>query len=114
MRCAPSIWSAPAAAPPGCEPGRAGSRAPATSPRLWAAAPPAPGTGSLFWVSDTGVRYGIDTEPDDSGSGHGKTVEALGLNAPPVPIPWSILSLFASRPDAVAGRRAAGTRRIAA
>jgi type VII secretion protein EccB len=54
-----------------------------------AAAPP---VGSLFWVSDTGVRYGIDTETG------GKTVEALGLNAPAVAVPWSILSLFATGP----------------
>ena len=60
--------------------------------------PTSPGVGSLFWVSDTGVRYGIDTESDSSGAGHGKAVEALGLNAPAVPIPWSILSLFASGP----------------
>jgi type VII secretion protein EccB len=60
--------------------------------------PTSPGAGSLFWVSDTGVRYGIDTEPDNSGAGHGKAVEALGLSAPTVPIPWSILSLFASGP----------------
>ena len=60
-----------------------------------------PGTGSLFWVSDTGVRYGIDTERAEAGtatSAHGKTVEALGLSAPPVPIPWSMLSLFATGP----------------
>jgi type VII secretion protein EccB len=54
----------------------------------------APAAGSLFWVSDTGVRYGIDTEAD----GHGKTIEALGLKPPAVPIPWSILSLFATGP----------------
>jgi type VII secretion protein EccB len=60
--------------------------------------PTSPGAGSLFWVSDTGVRYGIDTESDSSGAGHGKAVEALGLSAPPVAIPWSILSLFASGP----------------
>jgi hypothetical protein len=59
-----------------------------------------PGTGSLFWVSDTGVRYGIDNEAENASgaAGHGKTVEALGLSAPPVPVPWSILSLFASGP----------------
>jgi type VII secretion protein EccB len=59
-----------------------------------------PGTGSLFWVSDTGVRYGIDSEAENASeaAGHGKTVEALGLSAPPVPVPWSILSLFASGP----------------
>jgi type VII secretion protein EccB len=61
----------------------------------------APATGSLFWVSDTGVRYGIDTETGEAANpagGHGKTVEALGLSGLPVPIPWSILSLFATGP----------------
>ena len=59
-----------------------------------------PGTGSLFWVSDTGVRYGIDNEAENrsGAAGHGKTVEALGLSGPPVPIPWSMLSLFAAGP----------------
>ncbi|MHA7653091.1 type VII secretion protein EccB [Mycobacterium sp. ML4] len=60
-----------------------------------AAAPP---TGSLFWVSDTGVRYGIDNETDDGPGGRSKAVEALGLQSPPVGIPWSILSLFAPGP----------------
>lgn len=55
-----------------------------------------PAAGSLFWVADTGVRYGIDNEPD--ATGHSKTVEALGLNPPPTPIPWSMLSLFAPGP----------------
>jgi type VII secretion protein EccB len=57
-----------------------------------------PGTGSLFWVSDTGVRYGIDNEAENGAAGRGKTVEALGLTPTPVPIPWSILSLFATGP----------------
>lgn len=57
-----------------------------------------PGTGSLFWISDTGVRYGIDNEAEGAMAGRGKTVEALGLTPPPVPIPWSILSLFAAGP----------------
>jgi type VII secretion protein EccB len=48
--------------------------------------------GSLFWVSDTGVRHGIDTDADD------KTVAALGLTAPPLPIPWSVLTQFAAGP----------------
>ncbi|MGN6336350.1 type VII secretion protein EccB [Mycobacterium sp.] len=60
--------------------------------------PDSPGAGSLFWVSDTGVRYGIDNEAEHSAAGHGKTVEALGLNGSPVPIPWSVLSLFANGP----------------
>lgn len=54
----------------------------------------APATGSLFWVSDTGVRYGVDTE----GEGGRKAVEALGLQPPPLTIPWSMLSLFAPGP----------------
>lgn len=60
----------------------------------------APATGSLFWVSDTGVRYGIDNEADgrSGASGRGKAVEALGLQSPPLGIPWSILSLFAPGP----------------
>lgn len=57
--------------------------------------PTAPAAGSLFWVADTGVRYGIDNEDT---AGHNKTVEALGLNPPPTAIPWSMLSLFAPGP----------------
>lgn len=60
--------------------------------------PGSPGAGSLFWVSDTGVRYGIDNEAENSAAGHGKTVEALGLSEPATPIPWSVLSLFATGP----------------
>ena len=61
------------------------------------ASPPA--AGSLFWVSDTGVRYGIDNEAaQGGGTGNAKTVEALGLTLPPAPIPWSVLSLFAPGP----------------
>jgi ESX secretion system ATPase EccB len=62
-----------------------------------------PAAGSLFWISDTGVRYGIDTEANaasngGSATGHGKTAEVLGLHPPPTPIPWSTLSLFAPGP----------------
>jgi hypothetical protein len=57
-----------------------------------------PGAGSLFWISDTGVRYGIDNEAETSAAGRGKTVEALGLSDPAVPTPWSVLSLFANGP----------------
>jgi type VII secretion protein EccB len=60
----------------------------------------APGTGylvqtvgqELFWVSDTGVRYGIDQDGDQD------TVAALGLTPPPLPIPWAMLSQFAAGP----------------
>jgi type VII secretion protein EccB len=52
----------------------------------------APQAGSAFWVSDTGVRYGIDTAADP------KAVAALGLTPPPVPVPWSVLTQFAAGP----------------
>ncbi|WP_319455793.1 MULTISPECIES: type VII secretion protein EccB [unclassified Mycobacterium] len=48
--------------------------------------------GSYFWVSDTGVRYGIDVDADQ------KAVAALGLTMPALPIPWSLLSQFATGP----------------
>jgi len=51
--------------------------------------------GSLFWLSDTGVRYGIDTGADADGA---DTVAALGLTTTPLPIPSSVLSLFAAGP----------------
>lgn len=54
-----------------------------------AGAPPA---GSAFWISDTGVRYGVDT------SGDAKTVAALGLTPPPLAAPWSVLTQFAAGP----------------
>jgi hypothetical protein len=58
-----------------------------------------PAAGALFWISDTGVRYGIDNEAAHVGpTGQSKTAEALGLDAPPAPAPWSILSLYAPGP----------------
>ncbi|BAX92493.1 type VII secretion protein EccB [Mycobacterium shigaense] len=57
-----------------------------------------PTGGSLFWIADTGVRYGIDNEATGSGAGPAKTAEVLGLKPPPTPIPWSILSLYAPGP----------------
>ena len=45
--------------------------------------------GALFWVSDTGVRYGIEDA---------KAATALGLTLEPLQIPWSILSQFAAGP----------------
>lgn len=58
------------------------------------------GTGAPFWVSDTGVRYGLDTEDGGDLTNHsaGKTVTALGLSAPPLPIPSAVLTLFAVGP----------------
>jgi type VII secretion protein EccB len=58
-----------------------------------------PAAGSLFWISDTGVRYGIDNEAAQGGvTGNAKTADALGLTQPATPIPWSVLSLFAPGP----------------
>jgi type VII secretion protein EccB len=55
-----------------------------------------PAAGSLFWISDTGVRYGIDNEAGVTGNA--KTADALGLTPPATPIPWSVLSLYAPGP----------------
>lgn len=48
--------------------------------------------GASFWLSDVGVRYGLDEDGD------GTTISALGLTAPAIPIPWSMLSQFALGP----------------
>ncbi|MFG1792720.1 type VII secretion protein EccB [Nocardia sp. NPDC049149] len=50
---------------------------------------------SLYWISDSGVRYGIETEQNQSGTD--PTLAALGLRTP-VAAPWSIVSLFAVGP----------------
>ncbi|WP_007467414.1 type VII secretion protein EccB [Segniliparus rugosus] len=55
--------------------------------------PASPTREARFWVSDTGVRYGLDTTGKDN-----KTLEALGLRGPSVAIPWSILRLLANGP----------------
>ena len=60
--------------------------------------PTADSAGSLFWVSDTGVRFGLDTETDTAVGGQPKTVSALGLQQPALPIPWAVLSLLAPGP----------------
>ncbi len=51
---------------------------------------------TLWWLADTGVRYGVDTTDDDSGPN--RTVSALGLGEP-VAAPWPIVSLFARGPS---------------
>ncbi|AQA03626.1 type VII secretion protein EccB [Mycobacterium sp. MS1601] len=56
----------------------------------------APAAGALFWVSDTGVRYGI--EAAGNADELAKTVSALGLTEPATPIPWPVLSLFSPGP----------------
>jgi type VII secretion protein EccB len=60
------------------------------------AEPGSPTAGSMFWVSDTGVRYGIETAGDDTRND--KTLAALGLSASALPVPWSVLSQFAAGP----------------
>ncbi|MEZ0340416.1 type VII secretion protein EccB [Mycobacterium sp. pV006] len=48
----------------------------------------------LFWLSDTGVRYGIETASEDGTD----TVKALGLSTTPLPIPSAVLSQYAVGP----------------
>ncbi|WP_406271788.1 type VII secretion protein EccB [Nocardia sp. NBC_00881] len=58
------------------------------------AEPGSPLRESLYWVSDSGVRYGIvvgETGANDP------TLTSLALRAP-VPAPWSVISLFAVGP----------------
>jgi type VII secretion protein EccB len=51
--------------------------------------------GALFWLSDTGIRYGIEAPNSEESE---RTVAALGLKQPTTPIPWSVLTLFAPGP----------------
>lgn len=56
---------------------------------------------SVFWVSDLGVRYGV--EPEENGANQdthpvAAPAQALGMTQEPLAIPWSILSLFAAGP----------------
>ncbi|MGF6887643.1 type VII secretion protein EccB [Nocardia sp. GAS34] len=50
---------------------------------------------SLYWISGSGVRYGVDAQLDQSGVD--PTLSALGLRAP-VLAPWNIVSLLAVGP----------------
>jgi type VII secretion protein EccB len=77
---------------------------PGTGYLVQATGAPAAGEGaaavgnlSTYWISDTGVRYGISTE-GDAATGDRKTLAALGLTGTPLPIPWSVLSQFAAGP----------------
>lgn len=45
---------------------------------------------SLWWLSESGVRFGILRDE--------QTLNALGLNTPPQPAPWAVLRLFAAGP----------------
>jgi hypothetical protein len=58
----------------------------------------AAGSLSTYWISDTGVRYGISTEGDGA-TGDRKTLAALGLTGTPLSVPWSVLSQFAAGPS---------------
>ncbi len=49
---------------------------------------------STFWVSDLGVRYGLEDSPNQPA----KTAQALGMQTDPLPIPWSVLSLLQPGP----------------
>ncbi len=57
--------------------------------------PASPPAGALFWLSDTGIRYGIEAPNQDELAA---TVAALGLRGPATPAPWSVLTLFAAGP----------------
>lgn len=93
---------------------------PGTGYLVQATGAPAAGEGaaavgnlSTYWISDTGVRYGISTEGDGA-TGDRKTLAALGLTGTPLPIPWSVLSQFApgptlSRADALLAQDAPAT-----
>lgn len=50
---------------------------------------------SLYWISGSGVRYGIDAQL--SGSSPDPTLTALGLHDP-ILAPWNMVSLFAIGP----------------
>ena len=50
---------------------------------------------SLYWISGSGVRYGIDAQLGQSGGD--PTLSALGLRTP-VLAPWNMVSLFAVGP----------------
>ncbi len=48
----------------------------------------------LFWVSDLGVRCGLEDTEGQPGS----AAAALGMTAAPLPIPWAVLSLLQPGP----------------
>ena len=57
---------------------------------------PAAATGESMWyIADTGVRYGLVTNPQDPKE---DPQVALGITARPLPAPWSIVSLLPAGP----------------
>lgn len=63
--------------------------------------PGSPLRESLYWISDSGVRYGIGANMA-SGGKNDPTLTALALREP-VTAPWSIVSLFAVGPTLSVG-----------
>ncbi|GAB2559214.1 type VII secretion protein EccB [Nocardia heshunensis] len=63
--------------------------------RVTGSEPASPLREALFWISDSGVRYGIDAQPN--GTRTDPTLTALALHDP-ITAPWSIVSLFAVGP----------------
>jgi hypothetical protein len=55
--------------------------------------PRSPAKETQWWISDSGVRYGLI----DAGSGGTSTAAALGLSEP-IPAPWATLAILASGP----------------
>lgn len=49
---------------------------------------------STFWVSDLGLRYGLEQTANERTS----PAEILGMTHDALPIPWAVLSLFAAGP----------------
>jgi type VII secretion protein EccB len=52
--------------------------------------PAAATSESLWWVSESGVRFGVARDQD--------TLRSLGFSAPPSPAPWAALRLLAPGP----------------
>lgn len=60
------------------------------------AEPGSPLRESLYWISDSGVRYGVATKYGPQAN-QDQTLRALGFRQP-VPAPWTVVSLFAVGP----------------
>ena len=58
--------------------------------------PASPRRESLFWISSSGIRYGVQTDNENVG-GTDPTLTALALHDPII-APWNIVSLFAAGP----------------
>ncbi len=58
------------------------------------AEPDSPRRESLWWLSGSGVRFGVPTQ----GGEESRTRDALGLTAAPVPAPWSVIRWLPAGP----------------